>query len=189
VSRYRTPFLIIVLIAIHFYWVKKDSIRYRIREKIISRVFKKNKRRAFFPQLDKIKSVGIICQEDQNRNLPANSLFSNSRIVKLVLKNEKPINEEKEVVIYSSDYNILGLPKKKWINNFIKQRFSILIDFSTADDRAVEYICALSNAEFLVGTNPKSQVFDLIIDQKFVNSGDLFNVIEKTLQNLNQKAL
>ncbi|MCF8361107.1 MAG: hypothetical protein K9G70_00650 [Prolixibacteraceae bacterium] len=106
----------------------------------------------------------------------------------MVFKNEKRIKGEKEVAVYSSDYDIWGLPKKKWINDFIKQRFSILIDFTNGDNRAVEYICALSNAEFLVGTNPKSKVFDLIIDQNFVNSGDLFNEIENTLQNLNRKA-
>jgi len=168
--------------------VKKKSIRYRIRERIISRVFKKNKRRVSFPQIGKIKTVGVICDENQCFNSPSESLFSNSRIVKLVFKNKKRPKDENEVAVYISDYNIWKLPVKRRINDFVKQKFSILIDLTNGDNRAVEYISALSNAEFLVGSNPKSKVFDLIIAQNFVNSGDLINEIEKTLRNLSSKA-
>ena len=165
--------------------MKKNSIRYRIREKIIANVSKKSKRNVIFPQLKKIDTVGIICNNDQHCFMPHGSFFSNFRVVKLVFNNQKRHKMHTDVAIYSSDYNIIGLPKKKWINVFIKQRFSILIDFTNGDNRVVEYICALSNAKFIVGTNPKSKVYDLIIDQKFVNSSDLIDEIEKTLQNLN----
>ncbi|HKK80811.1 MAG TPA: hypothetical protein VJ909_01100 [Prolixibacteraceae bacterium] len=106
----------------------------------------------------------------------------------MVFKNKKRPKDENEVAVYISDYNIWKLPVKRRINDFVKQKFSILIDLTNGDNRAVEYISALSNAEFLVGSNPKSKVFDLIIAQNFVNSGDLINEIEKTLRNLSSKA-
>jgi hypothetical protein len=168
--------------------VKQNSIRYRIREKIIARAYKKNKRRASFPNPANINLIGVICFENQQVDLVIDDVFKPSGIEKIVLKNGKRPRENDDMSIYNSDNNIWGLTKKKWLEDFINKRFSILIDLTDNTNNNVEYICALSNAEFLIGTNPKSKYFDLIIDQKFVNSSDLIVEIKDVLQKLSLKA-
>jgi hypothetical protein len=159
-----------------------------MREKIIARAYKKNKRRAFFPNPGNVKLVGIICFENQQVESLIDNAFKPAGIDKIILKSGERPRELDEKAIYTSDNNFWGLPPKKWLNAFVNQKFSILIDFTNTTNNTVEYICALSNAEFLIGTNPKSKYFDLVIDQKFVNSGDLIVEIKNILQKLSSKA-
>lgn len=167
--------------------MKNNSIRYRIRDRIVARAFKKNKRRASFPNPGSIDMVGVICFENQQVDDVIKNVFKPFCIEKIMLKNGKRPREDDEMAIYGSDNNFWGLPRKEWLNDFVDRKFSVIIDLTNATNSSVEYICALSKAEFLIGTNPKSKYFDLIINQKFVNSGDLIFEVKNILQKLSSK--
>lgn len=166
--------------------MKKKNVKYRIRENIIHKALKKNKRKVHFPSTTELKSIGIVCFANNNGIDLSKPLVINTKHWLLEIHKSKRPKQNRDMAVYKSDLNIIGLPKKQWIKPFINEAFDILIDLTDGTNQAIEYICAQSVAGLKIGTKPKSRVYDLIIKHNFENSANFIDEIEQTLNNLNQ---
>ncbi|MDA3881034.1 MAG: hypothetical protein PF436_11660 [Prolixibacteraceae bacterium] len=152
----------------------------------IHKALKNNKRKVHFPSATKVKTIGIICDANNNETSLSIPFIKNAKHSVLKIHNTRRPKQNSDMAVYKSDRNLLGLPTKKWIIPFIDETFDILIDLTDGTNQAIEYICARSVAGFKTGTNPESRVYDLIIKHNFENSNSFINEIERTLNNLNQ---
>ena len=63
------------------------------------------------------------------------------------------------------DLNWLNRPNKLEVDNFIEERFDILIDLNTSNCFPLKYICALSKAKFKVGKfGVENRLYDFMVN-------------------------
>jgi hypothetical protein len=167
--------------------MKNRGINHRIRKRLIERALKKNKREVLFPSFHDVKSIGIVSDSSINYDFSTNRLTSNCKLTSIVVKSKKRGEIKNSEFIFKDDLNFWGLPKKKFIDNFINKPFDILLDVSCSSHDVINYICAKSPARFKISTKNSSRVFDLIISQKQVDVASLMKEIEQILINFNSK--
>ncbi len=181
------------------------SIFYKIKEYTGKHYLKKNlpKNNRFrkIVNLDDAKTVGIIyeLQDEQSYNHICRfiKLLQDKQInVKAIGYfdgNIRPIYAiEKLSLDYydKKDINWFGKPKGKYVTDFCKTDFDILIDVSLQDSFQTKYIAAFSKAKFKVGKDGENNktIYDLMIDISVKTTLDEFiTLIIHYLSIINKK--
>ncbi len=160
------------------------GLKSMLRERAIIDAIKSNRRNVLFPRLENVHSIGII--DDSKSTIFTDDIKqfnSNVKVSYLYFRNEKRNDDQAQDVIFKSDLDFKGLPKKNSIVEFVNQKFDILINFSSINNDAATYIYALSKASFKVGYITNRKINDLIIDLKEDKRYMLVKELIRTLKN------
>jgi len=133
-------------------------------EKLIS----KNDRRAVFPNINKVKTIGVIWQPTQKEAFQyIKNYFNREQIIFRgfcvfeEITNPHPDSNALTV----KDLDFWGLPKREKIDDFTSIRFEILLNIALEDNLVLDYITGISQARFKVGCSPNTKnYFDLNIN-------------------------
>lgn len=160
------------------------GLKSMLRERAINDAIKSNRRNVLFPRLENVHSIGII--DDSKSTIFTDDIKqfnSNVKVTYLYLRNEKRNDNQAQDIIFNSDLDFKGLPKKNSIAEFVNQHFDILINFSGIDNDAATYIYALSKASFKVSYVTNLKINDLIIDLQEDKRYMLVKELIRTLKN------
>lgn len=166
----------------------KKGLMFGVQNKIIHKAVLNNKRTVVFPTIQSVKKIGIV-GEEVNLNvedLNSGQLARHSKFFFLINKKEKRTKGFDDENIYSSDLNFWGLPVKSKINNFINEPFDLLINLSDDNNVILKYVCAASVSRLKIGLNTNDKIYDVILAGKDIGLEELFNEIEKILNNFNK---
>lgn len=149
----------------------------------LKRLVQSRKRTKKFINLSKAQSVGIIWGENDRAAF---------EMLKKYLK-EHHIqfgdlcysDQNREITFGDKDFSLFGTPKTQAVNDFINQKFDILIDISLADSLSVQIVRALSLASFKTGWSLASpNFFDFSIDVS--QRRDAYYLAEQLIYYLNE---
>ncbi len=182
------------------------SFIYNIKSKIgqfaLKRYFLSQKRTPVVNNLDQAKSVGIIFDADTEKDfdLAVNYL----RLIKeeygiynvrafgyYSKKHEMPYLKRSIQVDYFTrkDLNWFNRPEGKFVNDFVKEKFDVLIDLSENDKLPLQYILAMSPALFKIGrySNENLSFYDMMVDVKGKSLTYFIEQVTTYLTLINQK--
>jgi len=171
----------------------------RIKKSLLKRCVEKRKssRMKKLISLEQTQTMGIICQiTDEDSYKEIHDLFSKLQSHKRSVRLIGYINEKK-VPYYclpqlSADYfskkelNWYGKPDFVQLNDFLNEKFDMIIDFSRNNLPPVHYILSTSKAKLLVGANEYMQdLYDVFIkDEDRSNHLSLLRTIRNYLLKL-----
>ena len=156
------------------------NIRLKIGEAILKKKMAETKRKLYFSNFGQVKKIGIIWDASNVNEFPYLSKFHQNM-------NER--NIEVNIICFYPDDNLpnqytairyLTCIRKKELNffyqpvsieaqNFIKNRFDVVIDINFQQLFPLHYISSLSNSPFKVGlfeSETNNTPYDLMIDMK-----------------------
>lgn len=128
--------------------------------------------------LQTARTAGIIITLNDQESLELIKKFLNDltnqniKVYALAFVDHKKIPESfllwKGINLFSrKDLNWAGIPKSPEVKDFIDQPFDMLIDLTSDDSFAVQYISTLSRSKFKIGrTGNNAQCFDLMFELK-----------------------
>ncbi len=155
-----------------------------LRNRAMNDAIKSNRRRVLFPKLEKIHSIGVICDEGYKVNTDDFKHFNgNTKISYLQYKGEKRNDEQNRNIIFKSDLDFRGLPKKEILHDFVNHDFDILINFASEENEVLSYVYALSKAGFKVSYKSNRNISDLIIEIQEDKRYLLIKELIRTLKN------
>ncbi len=132
--------------------------------KIISNIV----RRPVFPDINKVKTIGVIWQPTQKEAFQyLKSYFNREQVIfRGFCVFEAITNPHQDAnTLTVKDLDFWGLPKKEKVEEFTNIRFEVLFNIALEDNLALDYITALSQARFKVGCSPNiKNYFDLNIN-------------------------
>jgi hypothetical protein len=133
-------------------------------ERLISNI----DRRPVFPDIDKVKTIGVIWQPTQKEAFQyLKSYFNREQVIfRGFCVFESITNPHQDSnTLTVKDLDFWGLPKKEKVEEFINIRFEVLFNIALENNLVLDYITALSQARFKVGSSPDaSNYFDLNIN-------------------------
>lgn len=147
----------------------------KIKELYLNRAFLKNKRKHRFLSMESIKNIIILFDykditdiifiiqdlEKLGKKVVAWTTSSNE------MKDEYKISFKKIRVLKSNEYSNIYLLKKEIIFEFKKLKYDTLIDFRREENLQLDYLLAINQAVFCVGTKKyPNDIFNLLILQK-----------------------
>ena len=167
------------------------SIKSTLQSLTLKAKVKKNQRFKKVCNMAEAKSVGFVCyfeEEDQWKTIqPAVQTFQNSGAKVMVLGiypgKVKPlwyVETMNTLMCSLSEFGLTGIPKGQKIDDFLNERFDILINCDLSEHFTTDYLSMLSNAGFRVAadTEKNRKHFDLLIKME---EADLRLFIEQTL--------
>lgn len=184
------------------------SFLYKIRSKIghfaLKRYFLSQNRVPVVNNLDEAKSVGIVFDADTEkdfdlaynylklmkeeygiRNVRAFGYFSK--------KQELPYLKRSIQIDYFTrkDLNWFNRPEGKFINDFAKEKFDVLIDLSENNILPIQYIVAMSPAKFKIGRFSEDNLdfYDMMVDVKGKSLSYFIEQATTYLTLINQKQM
>ena len=142
----------------------KEIIAHRKLTKIISNI----ERSPVFPNINKVKSIGVIWQPTQKEAFQyLKSYFNREQVIfRGFCVFEAITNPHQDAnTLTVKDLDFWGLPKKEKVDEFINIRFEVLFNIALEDNLVLDYITALSQARFKIGSSPNANnYFDLNIN-------------------------
>lgn len=169
-----------------------------IKRFFLNRYIKKNKRQRYkeLTSLQNAKTAAMICQiENEEDYKKCYALLS-----KLHHRGRKAwllgYIDDKLVPYYcleqlSADYfcnkhlNWFGKPEHAQLNDFLKQDFDILIDFTQNELSPIQYCLQMSKSKFIVGSSDYNKdYYDLLISEDKLSGFELLENIEKYTEQL-----
>lgn len=142
----------------------KEIIAHKKFEKLIS----KTERQVVFPNINTVKNIGVIWQPTQKEAFQyLKSFFNREQIIfRGFCVFEKITNPHQDSnTLTVKDLDFWGLPKKEKVDEFTSIRFEILLNIALEDSLVLNYITALSQAKFKVGSSINAKnYFDLNIN-------------------------
>lgn len=159
-----------------------DGVKYKLYQRSLNRVLKRNNREIKFPIYTKVKSLGVISVHEIDVAKIFDVFGENVNVNTLIFFDEKREKNNTEAAIYSSDINFWNIPTSKFINDFINTPFDILLNITVADISAVEYVCAKSKAHFKVRNNTYSSFYDLIINSSLSYEIQFYKEVSETIK-------
>ena len=178
------------------------DIKSKIGQFALRRYFISLKRTPVVNNLDQAKSVGLIFDADTEkdfdlavnylklikeefgiRNVRAFGYFSE--------KQELPHLKRSLQVDYFTrkDLNWFNRPEGKFINDFGKEKFDVLIDLSENDSLPLQYLVAMSPARFKIGrfSDENLEFYDMMVDVKGKSLSYFIEQATTYLTLINQK--
>lgn len=125
-------------------------------------------RRPVFPDIQKVKSVGVIWQPTQKDTF--NWIRSHFNREHLIFRGfcvyEDAVNPPDYTnTITTNDLNWWGLPKPGKTEEFTDMQFDLLMNIAPQQNLVLDFLTALSNAKFKVGcSEDEKNFFDLNIN-------------------------
>ncbi len=79
-------------------------------------------------------------------------------------------------IFTTRDINLLGIPKKPFIKDFINEEFDLLIDLSATDFLSLDYIAGCSHANFKAGrySDKMVSIFDFMVKKPDDMDAEMF---------------
>lgn len=154
----------------------KEQIKNKIGKLKLSKDVKTLQRDKTFHNFNTAKSVGIIFDGTTPSNYDVARAFAKFLTERKIRIYGLGIVESKEVSNFYSYYtgfnfftikdtNWQGIPSNHNVNDFINEKINILIDLHLNENFQLDYICAMSKAEFKIGAlTTKHNNFDFMID-------------------------
>jgi hypothetical protein len=141
----------------------KEKFARRKLAKIISNI----DRRPVFPDINKVKTIGVIWQPTQKEAFQyLKNYFNREQVIfRGFCVFEAITNPHQDSnTLTVKDLDFWGLPKKEKVEEFTNIRFEILLNIALENNLVLDYITALSQARFKVGSSPgNNNYFDLNI--------------------------
>ena len=166
----------------------KEIIAHRKLTKLISNI----DRRPVFPDINTVKTIGVIWQPTQKEAFQyLKSYFNREQVIfRGFCVFEAITNPHQDSnTLTVKDLDFWGLPKKEKVEEFTNIRFEILLNIAMENNLVLDYITALSQAKFKVGSSPnKNNYFDLNIN--IDKNGDSMYLVKQQifyLAQLNKK--
>ncbi len=129
----------------------KEIYARRKLDKLVS----KNHRQVVFPNVDKAKNIGVIWQPTQKQAFQyLKNYFNREQIIfRGFCVFEKITNPPQDTnTLTVKDLDFWGVPKNDKIDEFTSIKFEILLNIAMENNFALDYITALSKAQFKVGS-------------------------------------
>jgi len=143
--------------------IKEKYARYKLG-KLISTV----DRTPVFPNINTVKTIGVIWQPTQKEAFQyLKSYFNREQVIfRGFCVFEKITNPHQDSnTLTVKDLDFWGLPKKEKVDEFTNIKFEILLNIALENNLVLDYITALSQARFKVGSSPYTKnYFDLNIN-------------------------
>lgn len=142
----------------------KEIIARKKFEKLISTT----DRNPVFPDIDKVKSIGVIWQPTQKEAFQyLKNYFNREQVIFrgfCVFESiTNPPQDSNTLTV--KDLDFWGLPKKEKVEEFINIRFEVLFNIALDKNLVTDYITALSQARFKTGcSTDENNHFDLNIN-------------------------
>lgn len=120
------------------------------------------------PNIDEIKKIGVIWQPHQKEAVSyLRNYFNKSHVVFRTycvfdeLSNPSAANN----TLTTNDLNWWGIPKPEKTQDFMQANFDVLLNIALKQNYVLDYITALTQADFKIGWSPDEQNhFDLNIN-------------------------
>ncbi len=154
----------------------KDQIKNKIGKLKLRSDLKTLERVKIFHNFNTAKSVGIIFDGTNPSNYDAARTFAKFLTESKIRIYGLGFVESKEVSNFYSYYtgfnffttkdtNWQGIPSNHNVNDFINEKIDILVDLHLTENFQLDYICAMSKAEFKIGAlTTKHNYYDFMID-------------------------
>ncbi len=136
--------------------------------KKLAKLISKTEHIPVFPNIDTVKTVGVIWQPTQKEAFQyLKSYFNREQAIFrgycVFEEITSPFHDSNTLTV--KDLDFWGLPKKDKVDEFIHIRFEILFNIAFENNVVLDYITALSQAKFKVGSSSKTNnYFDLNIN-------------------------
>jgi len=125
-------------------------------------------RNPVFPDIDKVKTIGVIWQPTQKDAFQyLKSYFNREQVIfRGFCVFESITNPQQDSnTLTVKDLDFWGLPKKEKVEEFINIKFEVLFNIALDNNLVIDYITALSQARFKVGSSSDTRnYFDLNIN-------------------------
>jgi len=142
----------------------KEKIARRKLAKIISNI----ERIPVFPNINTVKTIGVIWQPTQKEAFQyLKSYFNREQVIfrGFCVFEEITNPHQDSNTLTVKDLDFWGLPKKEKVEEFTNIRFEVLFNIAFENNLVLDYITALSQARFKVGSSPDNRnYFDLNIN-------------------------
>jgi len=149
----------------------------------LGRLVKSRKRTKRFVNLNHAKNVGIIWNENDRAAYEMLKKYLNEN--KIPSKDICYSTSQREITFSPKDFSFFGKPKNPAIDEFINERFDLLLDISLADSWAVQIVRALSHASFKAGWSLATpNYFDFSVDVS--QRRDAYFLAEQLIHYLNE---
>jgi hypothetical protein len=136
--------------------------------KKLAKLISKTGHKAVFPNIDTVKTIGVIWQPTQKEAFQyLKSYFNREQVIfrGFCVFEEITNPQQDSNTLTVKDLDFWGLPKKEKVDEFTKIKFELLLNIAFEDNLVLDYITALSQARFKVGCSKKTQnYFDLNIN-------------------------
>lgn len=142
----------------------KEIIARKKFERLISTI----DRKPVFPNINTVKTIGVIWQPTQKEAFQyLKSYFNREQVIfRGFCVFEAITNPHQDAnTLTVKDLDFWGLPKKEKVEEFTNIKFEVLFNIAFENNLVLDYITALSQARFKVGSSPDTNNhFDLNIN-------------------------
>ena len=125
-------------------------------------------RKPVFPNINTVKTIGVIWQPTQKEAFQyLKSYFNREQVIfRGFCVFEAITNPHQDAnTLTVKDLDFWGLPKKEKVEEFTNIKFEVLFNIAFENNLVLDYITALSQARFKVGSSPdENNYFDLNIN-------------------------
>ena len=154
----------------------KEQIKNKIGKLKLKSDLKTFKRVKIFHNFNTAKTVGIIFDGTNHSNYDAARTFAKFITERKIRIFGLGFVESKEVSNFYSYYtgfnfftikdsNWQGIPSTHNVSDFINEKIDILVDLHLTENFQLDYICAMSKAEFKIGSyTTANKYYDFMID-------------------------
>jgi len=170
------------------------GIKEIIAHKKLDNLISKTNREVVFPNINTAKNIGVIWQPTQKEAFQyLKNYFTREQIIcrGFCVFEEITNPHQAANTLTVKDLDFWGLPKKEKVDDFISIKFEILLNIALENNLVLDYLTALSQARFKVGSSPKTKnYFDMNINIG-ENSNPLYLAKQQIfyLAQLNKKKL
>jgi hypothetical protein len=144
------------------------GIKEIIARKKLDKLISKTGHKPVFPNIDTVKTIGVIWQPTQKEAFQyLKSYFNREQVIfRGFCVFEQITNPHQDSnTLTVKDLDFWGLPKKDKVDEFINIRFELLLNIAFESTLVLDYITALSQAKFKVGcSSNKKNYFDMNIN-------------------------
>lgn len=126
--------------------------------KLISKIY----RQPVFPNINTAKAIGVIWQPTQKEAFQyLKNYFHREQVIfrGFCVFEELTNPRQDSNTLTVKDLDFWGLPKKEKIEEFTNIRFEVLFNIAQENKLVLDYITALSQARFKIGSSPKTTNF------------------------------
>lgn len=136
--------------------------------KKLARLISKTDHKPVFPNINIVKTIGVIWQPTQKDAFQyLKSYFNREQVIfrGFCVFEEITNPHQDSNTLTVKDLDFWGLPKKDKVDEFTNIRFELLLNIALENNLVLDYITALSQARFKVGSSPKAKnYFDMNIN-------------------------
>lgn len=134
----------------------------------LTKLISKNNHQPVFPNINLAKNIGVIWQPTQKEAFQyLKNYFNREQVIfrGFCVFEEITNPHQDSNTLTVKDLDFWGLPKKEKVDDFVNIRFELLLNIALEDNLVLDYLTALSQAKFKVGSSQKADnYFDLNIN-------------------------